>query len=190
MSWMLTSTGAAFDLQLAEPASISILDIAHHLSKIDRWNGACSRPYSVAEHSLFVVEILKAHGATSRSLLLYALMHDAHEAYTGDLSAPMKRVIGPAWNAIERRIESQVIARFNLACARAAHHEAVRWADLTALSTERAQLLPASAERLPTEYTHPAVTWWSFKDRAAFGWEDWRQAFLDQFEALSAEVPA
>lgn len=58
MTWMLTATGAAIDLRFMPPAQISLLDIAHHLARLDRFAGACSRPYSVAEHSLLVCDIL------------------------------------------------------------------------------------------------------------------------------------
>lgn len=51
-------------------------------------------------------------GIRSPSVLLGALMHDAHEAYTADLSSPMKQVLGDAWADTEHRIQHSVQRRF------------------------------------------------------------------------------
>jgi len=46
-------------------------------------------PYSVAQHSVMVAELLPA----DHRLRAYGLLHDAHEAWTGDISSPMKRML-------------------------------------------------------------------------------------------------
>ena len=75
MTWMLTATGATVDLRWMAAEDISILDIAHHLAQINRYTGACSRPYSVAEHSLLVCEIMERElGVSSPHALLAGLM--------------------------------------------------------------------------------------------------------------------
>ncbi|MGV8823997.1 HD domain-containing protein [Methylibium petroleiphilum] len=185
MTWMLTSSGQAVDLRFMASETIKIEDIAHHLARIDRYTGACRRPYSVAEHSLLVTELLDRRfpHLSSPSILLAALMHDAHEAYTNDLSSPMKQLIGEAWAREERRIQSAVLKRFHLITAWAAAHELVRWADLTALATERRALLPPDGPAWAVETTHQAEDV-DFDARATFTWEDWRQAFLDRFAEL------
>lgn len=83
--WIQTFTGRQVWPAMIEPGDICIEDIAHHLANICRFNGACSRHYSVAEHSLLVSEILPRH------LQLWGLLHDAAEAYTGDVVRPLKR---------------------------------------------------------------------------------------------------
>lgn len=60
--------------------------IAHSLAQINRF-GHASRPYSVAEHSLLVCEIVKSMGLDCHAQRA-ALMHDAHEAFTGDVATP------------------------------------------------------------------------------------------------------
>jgi len=184
MTWMLTSTGAEIDLRFMPFDRISILDIAHHLAQINRFCGACVRPYSVAEHSLFVCEILEHDGETDPSLLLAALLHDAHEAYTQDLCSPMKQIIGEAWNKVERDVQHAVLSRFGVLYDHLVAAEQIKWADLTALVTERQQLLPVGGPYWPVEKTHLPVNWWNFEQRAKFAWTDWRQAFLDKFEQL------
>jgi len=190
MTWMLTATGAEVDLRFMNGADISITAIAHHLAQLNRFTGACVRPYSVAEHSLFVVEILRVHGVTDRRVLLYGLLHDAHEAYTADLSSPMKQVVGDAWAAAEGSAEHAVLKHFGLLTTRAVHREAIKWADMCALRTERHQLLPAGATPWPCEFTHDNQPWWDFAARAHMSWTDWRRAFLDEFANLTYPADA
>lgn len=77
--------------------------IAHHLAKIQRFNGAApiDITYSVAEHSLnlaniflensIVQEAMVQAGVDNKVCALYALIHDASEAYVGDLVSPLKK---------------------------------------------------------------------------------------------------
>lgn len=186
MTWLLTATGATVDLRLVAPEQISLLDIAHHLAQINRYTGACSRPYSVAEHSLLVCEIAERElGISSPAALLAALMHDAHEAYTTDLASPMKQVIGEAWATVEARIAWSVRRRFRLLVASQSAAADIKWADLAALSTERAQLLPNSGPEWPVTASHPPLGWVRLDDRAGMTWADWRQAFIDRFDELN-----
>jgi hypothetical protein len=183
MTWMLTASGTAFYLALIDPASISQQDIAHHLAAINRYTGAASRPISVAEHSLLVLEILKIYGVTDPSVLLAGLLHDAHEAYITDLSSPMKQLVGAAWDVQERRIQHAVLKRFKVLTAYASAADLIRRADLTALMTERKYLLPPTGPAWFCEATHPPIVW-DFVSRASMTWTDWRQAFLDALDAL------
>ncbi len=183
MTWMLTASGTAFDLRYLKHADVHIADIAHHLAQINRYTGACRRPYSVAEHSLLVVDLLEHQGCHSPSVLMAALLHDAHEAYTTDLSSPMKQLVGPAWDAQEKRIQRHVLARYAVLVASTQARPLIHWADLTALTTERAQLLPPG-HAFEAEATHPAVDWVDLASRDGFAWTDWRQAFQDKFDAL------
>lgn len=186
MTWMLTATGSTVDLRWLRDADISLLDIAHHLAQLNRYTGACSRPYSVAEHSLLVCEIAERELAIrSPSVLLAALMHDAHEAYTSDLSSPMKQVLGAAWADTEHRIQHSVQRRFGLLTASASAAADIRWCDLAALSAERAQLMPAGGPEWPVTASHPPLGWAQLHGRDGMTWLDWRQAFLDKFAELN-----
>jgi uncharacterized protein len=185
MTWMLTATGSVVNLLTMEKDSISLSDIAHHLAQTNRYTGACIRPYSVAEHSLFVCELMEEAGVRDPSALLAGLMHDAHEAYTQDLSSPMKELIGAAWAKEERRIQIAVLDRFGLVGATQVWHAEIKHADLVALSTERAQLLPPTGPAWPTTTSHPPVTWRHFDRSAIFTWRDWRDIFADKFGELN-----
>jgi hypothetical protein len=194
MTWMLTATGAQVDLRFIAAESISVLDIAHHLAQINRYCGACSRPYSVAEHSLLVCEILEREaGITDPSILQAALMHDAHEAYTQDLSTPMKQLVGEAWHREEERVQHAVLKRFKLLAAYAAARERITRADLVALVTERRALLPAGDAMWPAEFTYRPAPWAELASRSAFTWQDWRDCFIERFGELQyarAEIAA
>ena len=186
MTWMLTATGACLDLQFIAADAISILDIAHHLAQVNRFTGAARRPYSVAEHSLLVCDIMQRDmGILSPHLLLAGLMHDAHEAYTNDLSTPMKQAVGDSWASVENRVAHAVHKRYDLISAMTAARDAIHHADLMALSTERAQLMPVAGPAWPCLTSHPPASWCSLTDREHFTWADWRQAFLDRFGELN-----
>jgi len=65
-------------------------------------------------------------------------MHDAHEAFTGDLVTPLKARL-PRYVALEERAERSVLARYGIAYPL---HPCVKKADLRALMTERRDLMP------------------------------------------------
>lgn len=111
--WLQTHGGVAFDLLSPRPEQVRPGDVAHHLSLINRFTGALGRPYSVAQHSLVVVELLKQAGYTDPGLLLQAAVHDAAEAYVGDVAAPLKRLL-PDYRRVEARVWAACASRFRV----------------------------------------------------------------------------
>lgn len=105
-----TVTGKSLDLLDPQPDQIEIEDIAHHLAQLNRYNGGCPFPFSVAQHSLLVAKVLPPH------LRLYGLLHDAAEAYLGDLVSPAKRIpaLGAVFKPLELRVQRAIFARFGL----------------------------------------------------------------------------
>ena len=105
--WMLTASGAKYYVGGVGMAhnEYNPHDIAHALAQINRFNGHAKRPYSVAEHSLVCMEIAQ-HLELPPVVQLACLMHDAHEAYTGDVATPIKRCVGDNWGFFEHRIPS------------------------------------------------------------------------------------
>ncbi len=82
------------------PHDIDIEEIAHALSHICRFGGHCREFYSVAQHSVNVLNVVameiskidEDYGLKwGRDLCLAALLHDAPEAYLGDVVRPLKR---------------------------------------------------------------------------------------------------
>lgn len=102
-----TFSGKCFNLLEPTEDMIDIEDIAHHLSKLCRFNGACKHFYSVAQHSILVSHIVP------RELALFGLLHDAAEAYVGDMSSPLKSLL-PEFKEIEDKIQAVILRSFGL----------------------------------------------------------------------------
>src|SRR5579872_2947230 len=83
--WIQTASGLEFPLFEPRLDAINIEDIAHGLSMICRFTGQCARFYSVAEHSVHVSHLVPREDAA------WGLLHDAAEAYLGDVASPLKK---------------------------------------------------------------------------------------------------
>ncbi len=186
MSFIITASGDELSLERPAPGHITAYTIAWALSQLNRFTGHAVRPYSVAEHSLLVCDIaehelgLDAHGQ------LAALIHDAHEAFVGDLHTPGKREVGEAWYAWERKWESVVQSAFGLRTVFHVHADAIKRADLLALATEKRDLMRATPTSwLALSGIEPLrrVNLYS-QERRAMDWEDWRDRWLDKYHEL------
>lgn len=105
--WLQTYTGRPFWPLDPRPEEIDIEDIAQALSLKCRYGGHCLCFYSVAEHSVLVSQ----HVAPEHAL--WALLHDAGEAYLADIPRPVKPSLD-GWKAIEARVMRAVCDRFGL----------------------------------------------------------------------------
>lgn len=182
MNWILTRSGKRIDLEQPQAIDICLDDISHHLALINRFAGATLCPYSVAQHSLFVADICEQHlGMTDPCGLLAALMHDAHEAYIGDISSPMKRALGDRMSFVEARHERAVQDRYGLRTPTAGYHDTIRRADLMALATEKRDLMPRVGPSWDVLTEIDPVGNVNLLERVGMAWDDWRQAFCDRF---------
>lgn len=130
---ILTHSGLTFNLLEPDPYLIEIEDIAHALSHICRFTGHTRVFYSVAEHSV------RASQCVPPEFAMEALLHDAAEAYIGDVSSPLKAQLHEYRN-IEFKLEQAIRQRFGLP---AKHAPCVKQADLIMLATEKRDLMPA-----------------------------------------------
>lgn len=90
MTWINTVSGKRLSLVTPLVSDVTINDIAHSLSRINRFNGHI-RPehYSVAEHSVRCA-IAAERLALPATAQMACLLHDAHEYAVGDISTPLK----------------------------------------------------------------------------------------------------
>jgi hypothetical protein len=135
MTIIHTRTCRAFNLSNPTPDQINIQDIAYALGNICRFTGHSESFYSVAEHCVRASCI-----PNTQERQLAALMHDAHEAYVGDVSSPLKQLI-PEYKSVEDRAWEAVHSRFKIATDELTQ-TIVRLADLRMLATEKRDLMP------------------------------------------------
>jgi uncharacterized protein len=115
---------------------VHIEDIAHGLAFQCRFNGQTRAFYSVAQHSLLVAGLVPAR------LRLAALLHDAAEAYLGDMVKPLKAFF-PEFSRLEEEVMAIIGERFGIT---GFADPAIKRADLIALATEKRDLMPHSSE--------------------------------------------
>ncbi len=166
--------------------SVSVLDIANALSKMNRFNGHTSRLYSVAEHSLHVVTVMERDlHIHDPEALLCGLLHDAHEAYSADMATPVFEALGErgqvAWRHFTRGVERAVLMRFGLVEAMERHAAAVKQADLIMLSTELRDLFEHGSAHAPC-----AASWEVHLSSVQGEWQEWRDLFGERFAELQA----
>jgi hypothetical protein len=95
------------DFYNPHPDTIVWSDIAHALGSLARFNGHTKRFYSVAEHSVMVARMVPPADA------LWGLVHDAAEAYIGDIVSPVKHLC-PEVDIIERRLMGVICDKLGL----------------------------------------------------------------------------
>lgn len=108
--WFVTFTGKKVHVMSPIHEDIDIADIAHALSNICRFSGHVRRFYSVAEHS---VRVALAVQAERPDLAKAALLHDAAEAYIGDVISPLKNCL-PHYKNIEEQWERTIAETFGV----------------------------------------------------------------------------
>lgn len=126
------------------PLDIEIEDIALGLARNTRWNGQTkgAHGWSVAQHSDFVVEIVRRTKPRAQArLLMAAKLHDASEYVTHDLITPLKAVVGDVFKEVEKRLTSAIFVRFGLPADLSEGDRAIiKKADQIAAATEAVQL--------------------------------------------------
>jgi hypothetical protein len=134
-----TWSGRYIDLANPQPADIDVNDIAHALAKICRFGGHIEDFYSVAEHSIHCCRVADEVFGYDCETQLQCLLHDAAEAYLGDVCRPLKAFLGEAYRSIELRFEQVIGEALN--CPIGTHADRVRHIDNALLFAERRHLM-------------------------------------------------
>ncbi|MDR3475307.1 MAG: HD family hydrolase [Devosia sp.] len=192
-AWQRMLSGRRLDILDPSALDVEISDIAHGLARVARWNGQTEGdyPYSVAQHSVLVLEIFRALNpqATDREAL-YALLHDAPEYVMGDIISPFKAAMGGNYKEVEARLQAAVHIRFGLpAEAPAALVKQIKKADKQAAFFEAVELAGFARDEARTFFGEPSLATFDL-DRFQTLLRPWptREAhdrFIATFEALS-----
>jgi hypothetical protein len=165
-----------------DPTQIDIHDIARALANVCRFGGHCRSFYSVAQHSVIVSELVEQRGGDVEDVFA-ALMHDATEAYLGDMPHPIKHrsPLGKAFKEAEDHLEAVLAAHFRIK----PDVPEIKRADRALLATERRALSGENWHWPELDGVEPLeleLTAW-LPDEAA-------EAFLTRYDELSARRTA
>jgi hypothetical protein len=162
MVWTTTATGRKWNLLNPQPdiPAVVALDLALGLSNQTRFNGAVGH-YSIAEHSVHVHDAAVRAGEKDNAQFV-ALMHDAHEAFIGDIVTPVMSALdtlayeqdgafhgnvaspGELMQVLKTRSDMAIFGVFGLAYGTIPGEvwQRVKALDTRALMTERDALAP------------------------------------------------
>ena len=137
---------------------ISLESVARALSQINRFGGRGHFPYSVAQHSVEVTRHIE-----NPNWKPFALLHDAAEAFVGDVVAPLKPMlviqdgtygVRQDFETFERKIRAQILSAFGLIEPhdRLDMWQAIREADRIECAREYAALFPDLRDPLGPVY--------------------------------------
>ena len=167
---ILTHVGNVFDFLRPEQCLFAIEEIAHALSHLCRFTGHTREFYSVAQHSVHVSYLAPKEHA------LAGLLHDAAEAYLGDVASPLKALL-PAYQDIEAKVEQSLLKSFGLDIHLP---PSVKQADMQILVTEMRDLMPSHVPcAMPGGFQplpNVVITPWSSADA--------KRAFLARYKEL------
>src|SRR5574341_121014 len=186
---MTTYTGRRIDPLELTPGDVSLVDIAHHLALVNRFAGATREPLSVAQHSVYVSILAARRGGPLAGL--QGLMHDASEAYLGDVVKWIKATdCFAAYREAEDRATEAIFCAFRLPMPLPPE---VEEADRLMVRYEAEQLMYCL--HLPEEHraSYPAVS--SEEAAQLEGWRPWtwyqaERAFLTQWAVLYCRTEA
>lgn len=142
---IIMCSGKYFDYEDPYSSEFTISDIAHALSNVCRFAGHTPYHYSVAQHSVYVSQLV------ADEFKLAALLHDAAEAFIGDMVRPLKQIM-PEFKEMEKKIEAAIFVRFGLKLTNifqigqpnvvsAYIHPSIKAADNAMLRAEQIQLM-------------------------------------------------
>jgi 5'-deoxynucleotidase YfbR-like HD superfamily hydrolase len=183
-----TFSGQLLDFADPNPDSIELTDIAHGLSIVPRFGAQALAFRSVAQHAVFVSQILEQVGRPD--LAAAGLHHDSHEAFACDVPSPLKRLLQPRYDQLTDLLDAAIAAALGLDFPDrdSADGAAIKDADRAAFAVEAEALL--AGER-PSQATDPETVECA---RALYRTENWghaeaRDAFLGRAVDLRRAPP-
>ena len=127
--WLGTNNGARHDLEKIDTEHIDLKDIVEGLIKVCRFNGQINVHYSVAQHSMYVADLVPDR------LKYQAILHDAAEAFICDIPTPLKLYLGDRYLELERRFNLAIGQKMGVDLINL--HPTVKLADRIMVVSER-----------------------------------------------------
>src|SRR5579862_1116269 len=145
-AWVRLLSGKRLDLLNPTPFDWEDEDLAVGLARTYRWGGhsAWPLPLSVAQHSLFVLQLrrLRFPDARDPQADLRELLHDADEGLLGfDSISPLKSFLGEAFRDLVTRLQGAIAVRYSLLAWTEKERKAHKEADRTAAATEAVRVV-------------------------------------------------
>lgn len=164
---------------------VDYIDIAHSLAQINRYNGHAIVPYSVAQHSVFVSELLDIDPL----IAMYGLVHDVAETVTGDITWPMKQAFSEAarreLDEITKAAEIALFSRLGVPYPMPPDiAKLVKRADWNAAATEKRDVMPGCLRHWDMLKHSPS-------HRGVWGSENWREdsrRWCERYRELAAHL--
>ena len=158
-AWQRMLSGRRLDIMSPSPMDIEIVDIAHGLARVARWNGQTTGTYgySVAQHSVVVERLVQSNAPQlDQKWRLACLLHDAPEYVIGDMITPFKAALGSSYKEIEQGLEAAIFLRFGLPAELPAYvKKIIKRADRMAAWLEATQLAGFTVEEAKKLFPQP-----------------------------------
>lgn len=152
MTWAQSLRGRAINMEYPTPEQVDFREIADTLAGVYRWAGGSELDISVGLHTLIVCD------AAPEDIKPHALLHDAHEARTGDILRPVQQTlasiarnvyrdhttINGSIDILKQRHDAAIYAAAGMEMPTKRQLAAVKLADNTAMMTERRDFLAPS----------------------------------------------
>ena len=191
-AWQRMLSGRRLNLLDPTPFDIEIGDIAHGLAFVARWNGQTQGdwPYSVAEHSLLVEQIMaRLDPGCDPRWRLAALLHDAPEYVIGDMISPVKAALGGEYKAMDARLAAAIHLRFGLpAVLPVAVKRRIKAADRVSARLEAVTIAGFGAAEAQRLFPVPEAQMLPDLSITLRPPAETRAAFLERFAAVLAQV--
>lgn len=137
-----------------DEGEVNILDLVMHLGRTTRFGGYGDPEWTVLHHSLLTA-VIALRNNMGPEVAMHALLHDTHEAYTGDIPSPIKRLIADtgkvdAIGQVEAELDKRIYAHLNIKPPDAATRRKVKQCDQVALILESELFGPTDCDLMAT----------------------------------------